>query len=82
MKRTKERTIERDVVDDIKEDLKTWLADNFEAIDDTISEITSKYEKKENWDDVEVDNMVDEISVNLEENLRNVIDTYEYRKEG
>ncbi|MBC8590629.1 hypothetical protein [Wansuia hejianensis] len=60
------------------EDLRNWAEYYLKkAIHDDLYTIAHKYGKENNWDDVEVDFMIEEIEDKLVEGILNVIDTYE-----
>ena len=60
------------------EDLKNWVGHYLrKAIHDDLYVVAHRYRKENNWDDVEVDLMIEEIEDNLVRGILNVIDTYE-----
>lgn len=75
------------------EDLKEWLIDNFDEVKESIQKECSKwsekhniqkckpFEKQEELDIVDVDNLADNIAESLKTGLINVINTYEERCE-
>ncbi|NKC67198.1 hypothetical protein [Vagococcus fluvialis] len=72
-----------------KEDFQEWLTDNFDVIKESISDECRKwsekhniqkckpFEKQDELDIVDVDNLADNIAESLETGLMNVIKTYE-----
>lgn len=65
-------------VEKIKIDFRDFIVDNFEecAIDD-ISNISKKYIKEFDWDEIDVDMFIEEIVGKLKEGIINIVETYE-----
>ena len=61
-----------------KEDLYLWVVDNLdEPLNDTLLKIACLIGKRNNWDMVEVYEMVDEMLEEVKEGILNVIDMYD-----
>lgn len=59
-----------------KEDLREWIIQNYECVTDDICAVSRKHAIENNWSEIEVDIMVEEISEKIKEGILNVVDTY------